>query len=71
MIHYVGNLRRNLETLFCPRLKVSVPMFGGLTPLNCWRVRSAVGSFRNRVRLEFDDGPQAGERKIGVVAESL
>ena len=33
MIHYVSNLRRNLETLFCPRLKVAVPKFGELSPL--------------------------------------
>jgi hypothetical protein len=41
----VSNLRRNLETLFSPRLKAGVRKFGKLTPLKRLGNRSAVTSF--------------------------
>jgi hypothetical protein len=34
----VHDLRRNLEALFCPRLKVGIRKFGELIPLKCLAV---------------------------------
>jgi hypothetical protein len=39
----VSNLRRNLETLFCPRPKVSVRKFGELAPLKLLAVSERRG----------------------------
>jgi hypothetical protein len=71
----VSNLRRNLEALFCPRLKVSVPKFGELAVLSCWRfcpcrnpaksckIRGSVRGMRYEVRPSIREGNGASRRR--------